>query len=67
MAVTSNEPKVNAASRYSINETCKLLGISRKTLQKYTEYGMIRCGFRKATMKKFYTGLSITEFWRAAV
>lgn len=54
MAVTSNEPKVIATSRYSINETCELLGITRKTLQKYTMFGLIKCGFRKATMKKFY-------------
>lgn len=67
MAVTSNEPKVNAASRYSINETCELLGITRKTLQKYTEFGLIRCGYRKATMKKFYTGLFIMKFWMTAV
>lgn len=55
MAVTSNEPKVIATSRYSINETCELLGITRKTLQKYTMFGLIKCGLRKATMKKFYT------------
>lgn len=67
MAVTCNEPKVIATSRYSINETCKLLGITRKTLQKYTTYGLIKCGYRKATMKKFYTGLDIMKFWRAAV
>lgn len=67
MAVTSNEPKVIATSRYSINETCELLGITRKTLQKYTMFGLIKCGFRKATMKKFYTGLEIMKFWRTAV
>nr|WP_302335256.1 DNA-binding protein [uncultured Prevotella sp.] len=67
MAVISNEPKVIATSRYSINETCELLGITRKTLQKYTVFGLIKCGFRKATMKKFYTGLEIMKFWRTAV
>lgn len=66
-AVTSNEPKVIATSRYSINETCELLGITRKTLQKYTMFGLIKCGLRKATMKKFYTGLEIMKFWRTAV
>ena len=34
MAVTSNKPEVVATSRYSINETCALLGITRKTLAK---------------------------------
>ena len=67
MAITCNEPQVNINSRYSINETCELLGITRKTLQKYTMFGLIKCGFRKATMKKFYTGLEIMKFWRTAV
>lgn len=67
MAVTSNKPEVIATSRYSITETCAILGITRKTLAKYTTAGMIECGFRKATLRKFYTGLSILKFWMAAV
>lgn len=67
MAITCNEPKVNETSRYSINETCELLGITRKTLLKYTVYGLIKCGYRKATMRKFYTGLEIMKFWKTAV
>ena len=65
MAVTSNKPEVVAC--YSINETCALLGITRKTLAKYTTTGQIECGFRKATLRKFYTGLSILKFWQQAV
>lgn len=67
MSITSKEPKVEAASRYSINETCQLLGITRKTLLKYTTFGLIQCGYRRGTMRRFYTGLSIMEFWRSAV
>lgn len=67
MAVTSNKPEVVATSRYSINETCALLGITRKTLAKYTTAGLIECGFRKATLQKFYTVLSILKFWQQAV
>ena len=60
MALTSNKPEVIATSRYSINETCAILG-------KYTTAGQIECGFRKATLRKFYTGLSILKFWMAAI
>lgn len=67
MAVTSNKPEVVATSRYSINETCALLGITRKKLAKYTTAGLIECGFRKATLQKFYTGISILKFWQQAV
>ena len=67
MAISCNEPDVIATSRYSINETCALLGITRKTLLKYTRCGMIDCGFRKTTLKKFYTGLAILNFWKGIV
>ena len=67
MAVPSNKPEVLPTSRYSINETCAILGITRKTLAKYTTAGLIECGFRKATLQKFYTGIAILKFWMAAV
>lgn len=63
--ITSNQPVVEASARYSINETCAILCVSRKTLAKYTVAGLIKCGYRKATMKKFYTGLDIMKFWNA--
>lgn len=65
--VTCDEPKVLATSRYSINETCAILCITRKTLEKYTKQGLIHCGYKPKTLRKFYTGLSIMKFWRAAV
>lgn len=60
----SSEPVTVPTSRYSIKETAEILGISRNTLKKYTDLGYIRCGFRKNTFKKFYTGLEIQRFWR---
>lgn len=64
--VTCDEPNVRSNSRYSINETCALLGITRKTLAKYTRDGLIQCGF-KPDLRKFYTGVEILKFWRAAM
>lgn len=65
--ITQDEPKVKPASRYSINQTCDILTITRKTLAKYTKYGYIRCGIRKDTLRKFYLGREIMRFWRATV
>jgi len=65
--ITSEEPIVVPTSRYNVNQTCELLTISRKTLGKYTSTGMIKCGLRKANMRKFYTGSEILAFWRRSV
>lgn len=64
--MVNDEPNVRCNSRYSIKETCALLGINRKTLAKYTKAGFIKCGFRP-TLQKFYTGKEIANFWRSAV
>ena len=60
------QPKTSPSGRYSVNETCQLLGIHRNTLRRYTEQGDIVCGYR-GNMKKFYTGLEIVRFWRNAL
>lgn len=65
--VTCHEPQVISTSRYSIRETCDILCITRKTLDKYTKQGLIHCDYRPKTLRKFYTGHSIMKFWRAAV
>lgn len=65
--IASTEPKVAPTGRYSIKETCQVLGICRNTLLYYTNAGMIKCGFRRHTRRKFYTGVEILKFWRATM
>lgn len=62
--MTYQEPDVLPMGRYSIKETCNALGISRETLRKYTNIGLIKCNFRRGTLKKFYNGRDILTFWR---
>lgn len=57
------QPDVRPAGRYTINETCELLGIHRNVLRRYTNAGLIKCGHRAADYRKFYTGLEILRFW----
>lgn len=63
--ISANEPEVAATGRYSVTETCAQLGICKNTLRRYTELGLIRCGFRRGSGRKFYTGSEIIRFWRA--
>ena len=63
--MVTTEPKICMAGRYSIEETCNLLGVHRHTLRRYTEKGKIRCGVRRATSRKFYLGSEILRFWKA--
>jgi DNA-binding transcriptional MerR regulator len=61
--IPPNKPDVNPASRYSISQTCTILGMHRNTLRRLTSMKRIKCGVRKATNRKFYTGREITRFW----
>jgi len=63
----SEEPNVKLDGRYSIAQTCKVLGIHRTTLWRYTAYGRIKCGIRRSTAKKFYTGSEILRLWKATM
>lgn len=65
--ITATEPKVSAEGRYTVAQTCAALGIHRNTLQKYTESGFIRCGFRRESSRKFYKGSEILRFWKAQI
>jgi len=61
------EIQVNESGRYPIGEAAKILGIHRNTLRKYTDEGMIKCGFRRESGKRFYLGSELLRFWRAAL
>lgn len=61
--MVAEPPKVCLTGRYSVTETCKLLGIHRNTLLNYTRSGIIRAGLRKSTRRKFYLGSEIMRVW----
>ncbi len=63
--ITAIEPTVSATARYSITQAAGILGISRITLRRYTDSGLIKCGFRRETARKFYLGSEILRFWKA--
>jgi DNA-binding transcriptional MerR regulator len=62
--MVATQPDVKLDGRYSISETCGLLGIHRHTLRKYTDSGEIKFRLRKDGSKKFYAGSEIIKFWR---
>ena len=57
------QPIVRPNARYTVTETCNLLGIHRNTLRRYTMMGRIKLGVRKSTARKFYLGSEILNFW----
>ncbi|WP_159522957.1 helix-turn-helix domain-containing protein [Sunxiuqinia indica] len=63
--ITPLEPEVAETGRYSVTETCKILGIHRKTLQRHTDEMAIKCGIRRSNGRKFYKGDEIKRYWKA--
>lgn len=59
------QPNIDMNGRYSIGEAAKLLGLHRNTLRIYTEQGYVKCGYRKATARKFYMGSELIRLWKA--
>ncbi len=61
--MTTLQPEVAPMGRYTTNEACELLGISRSTLLRYSKKGLIRTYYRKANMRPFFHGSDITRLW----
>lgn len=63
--ITSIEPDVRPMGRYSVNETCALLGIHRITLRKYTALGYITPLANKPGIRSVrYPGREISRCWK---
>ena len=61
--MTPTVPNVSPDGRYSIKETCEILGIHPNTLYYHTNKHNIKYGVRKTNMRRFYTGRDILNFW----
>lgn len=68
MTGIGEEPQVSPTRRYSVNETCAMLGIHRNTLRRMTAAGGIRVQYLKAgsRLRPCYLGRDILRCWRGA-
>lgn len=61
----ATEPEVSLTGRYPIGQAAEILGVSRNTLRKYSDLGMIKTGHRRTgKMERFFLGSEILRFWR---
>lgn len=70
MRLTVKKPVCDPEARYSITQTCELLGIHRDTLRDYTDKKyLIKCGLRRLgnKVKKYYLGSEILRFWQSQI
>ena len=65
--MTNEEPKVSDAGRYTITETCKVLGIHRNTLRRWLQAGKMKVKFRRIDNRKVIEGAEIKRAWRVAL
>nr|DAV83804.1 MAG TPA: helix-turn-helix domain protein [Caudoviricetes sp.] len=65
--MTNEEPKVADAGRYTITETCKVLGINRNTLRRWLQAGKMKVKFRRIDNRKVIEGAEIKRAWRVAL
>lgn len=63
--ITSEQPNVKPASKYTITETCNLLGIHRNTLRSYVKAGYIKVNDKIQSQR--FKGSEILRFWNTYV
>jgi DNA-binding transcriptional MerR regulator len=68
--MTVSEPTIADSARLNSSQAARILEMSRETLRKYTDEGLIRCGYRRLgsqSRRRFYSGREIKRFWRVMV
>lgn len=65
--LTRTFPNAVPDRRYSIEETCELLGTSRKSLRKWTNAQLIHAKMHPAEARLFYEGEEINRFWNQTI
>lgn len=65
--MTTTKPNVDENGKYSIGETAKALEVSRQTVKRYADNGMLKCGIWRHNGRKFFYGSEIIRFWRASL
>jgi predicted site-specific integrase-resolvase len=63
--ITSTFPECADTGKYSIKDTCAILGIHRNSLAKYTKSGAILMTRTRDGLHGYYKGTEIKRFWRA--
>lgn len=63
--ITSVLPDINPVAKYTIKETCELLGIHRNTLRSYVNAGLIRTTLKMHGQR--FKGSEILRFWNSFV
>lgn len=61
--LVAEEPQVNVTSHYSIKETAKLLGLSKRTIQRKIQSRDIKTIVKKFDSKQYISGLEILKAW----
>jgi predicted site-specific integrase-resolvase len=62
-----NVPNCDPNSVFSVKRTCAELGVSRKTLKKYRDLGILNPINPDNHFRPKYTGQSIIDCWNKAV
>lgn len=63
----AKEPNVPPTARFSVKQTCAILGICRNTLRRYTQNGLIKENRRMSNLRPYYTGKAIHDCWRISM
>lgn len=59
------EPQVSSTGRYTVSQTCKILGIHRNTLRRHTLQHKIKVRLSRINGRPFYRGSDIISYFKS--
>lgn len=63
--MVNEKPHVSMQSKYNVTQAAELLGISRRTLNRYTNDGKIKSITNICNNRRMYYGKDIIKLWGA--
>lgn len=65
--MTTKEPKINLTDRLELKATAEVLNVSKGTVLRYTQKGLLRAGIKKSNGRRYWLGSEIIRFWQASI
>lgn len=62
--IRSTEPKLDHRAGYPIGEAAAILGLSRSTMTKYANLGLVRYSVDCVSGRKIFRGEALLKLWR---
>lgn len=61
--MVNSKPDLGDNSFFELREAAAVLGVSKSTIQRWTNEGLLKCSIRKTNRRKVWSGQELVKAW----